>query len=140
MSMPASSNSTYSNNSRPSSMDSMSSQKKALQYHTTASRSSRNREKVEMPHMFRRSIIPRTHQFLNKSYFIPHQTPDKFKDVRPSGRCLRCYGQSHKADSCATFRLPCVYPCRLCVYLYHKSADCIFFHFDGKPKGSPAKN
>ena len=140
---PGSANSIRSNNSaysRPgsksceSSTDSLTGQRKSLQYHSNFSCSSKKGEKVGLAPMFQRSLTPRWKSFLDRNYFIKNPLSDKFSDVRKSGRCLRCYDNQHQAINCKLYRLLCPEPCRLCHFLFHKADECKNFSLDGKPK------
>ena len=48
---------------------------------------------VERP--FHRPLTPNTRQFYSDKVFNSSPTPDRFKDVFSSGRCIRCYSSRH---------------------------------------------
>ena len=90
-------------------------------------------KRVYRPSFAARSPPP-SHDHLKKNYFISTTGDSKFKDVRTSGRCLRCYGNNHKAASCKTYTRPTPTPCKYCFHLFHNPDECKFYTSDGKSR------
>ena len=129
--------SSYSRNSSPasrsSSTASLNGQLRAVQYHTSFSRS-KNKQKVPMRSLFRNRSDSNNSALWEQSYFLETKNPEKFKDVLKVGNCLRCYSNKHKARDCRRFTKPCPIPCPACKYLYHEHRECHVYDMQGNEK------
>ena len=105
-----------------------------LQFYSRYSQSPNEVRKKSIPSIFRRPLTPRSHDHLKKNYFMNTTGDSKFKDVRTSGRCLRCYGNNHKAASCKTYTRRTPTPCKYCFHLFHNPDECKFYTSDGKSR------
>ena len=105
-----------------------------LQFYSRYSQSPNEVRKKSILSIFRRTLTPRSHEHLKKNYFMSTTGDSKFKDVRTSGRCLRCYGNNHKAASCKTYTRPTPTPYKYCFHLFHNPDECKFYTSDGKSR------
>ena len=104
-----------------------------LQYYSILSKSPNIKRKASMPTIFRRPLTPNTYQHLKSNYFYKTTGGDRFKDVRSSGNCLRCYGK-HRASVCPKYTSPTPHPCRNCHHLFHATERCCFYDQQGKSR------
>ena len=109
------------------------SQYRALQTHSSLSKSSRRNEQVQIPSIYR-SKSPGTVASLHKHYFIPGDGCEKYADWKTRGNCLRCYSSQHRAKDCPVYRESCSSPCKMCVHLWHRSQLCNRYELNGKTK------
>ena len=84
-----------------------------------------------IPSLFRRPLTPNTDNILSQLNFMTTSSPSKFKDVRSSGKCIRCYGPKHWASYCPRFTSPCAKPCRFCKHLYHPTKGLLNLVYRG---------
>ena len=108
----------------------------ACQYYSVHSQSP-NRRKVSIPSVFRRPLTPRSLSHIKGNYFL-ETSGETFKDVRASGRCLRCYSNKHRAAMCKLFTRPTPTPCKKCHYLFHPTESCPNYTKDNRSRGPSA--
>ena len=134
----ASRHSSYSGRSSPasrsSSTASLNGQLRAVQYHTSFSRSKNRKQKVPMRSLFRNRSDSNSSALWEQSYFLETPNSERFKDVQKTGNCLRCYSNKHKARDCRRFTKPCPSPCPACKYLYHEHRECHVYDMQGNEK------
>ena len=94
----------------------------AMAFSSTRHPSGQRVKSIERP--FHRPLTPNTRQFYSDKVFKDSPTPDRFKDVFSSGRCIRCYCSRHIGTDCPKFTLPCPCICYHCRFLYHESDQC----------------
>ena len=108
----------------------------ACQYYSVHSQSP-NRRKVSVPSVFRRPLTPRSLSHMKGNYFL-NTSGEKYKDVRASGRCLRCYSNKHRTAMCKLFTRPTPTPCKKCHYLFHPDEACPNYSKDNRSRGPSA--